>query len=137
VLRPDDNARLPAALRLLAWLLIFWEPLAFAAAAAGAINAIAVRGVGVALVLAVRLITTALSVAAGRALLDRRDAGVRLACVALPSSAAVQLFAALTRYFPSNRVPGDAPIYATGILTYYGGWLLYLILRRPTGRDSS
>jgi hypothetical protein len=123
--------------RILALLLIFWEPLAFAVAAAGSVNAIAVRGVSVALVLSARLITTALSVAAGRALLDRRRAGVRLACVALPSSAAVQIFAALTRYFPSNRVPGDDPIYVTGILTYYGGWLLYLTLRRPIDHDSS
>jgi hypothetical protein len=125
------------ALRILAWLLIFWEPLAFAVAAAGSMNAIAVRGVGVVLVLSARLITTALSVAAGRALVDRRHAGALMASVALPCSAAVQIFATLTRYFPSNRAPGDDAIYVTGILTYYGGWLLYLTLRRPIDRDSS
>jgi hypothetical protein len=114
-------------LRILAFLLTWWEPLGFAVAAAGAINAVQVRGVPVALVLVARLLTTVLSVAAGRALVDTRWSSRTLALAALPASAAVQLFAALTPYFPSNRMPGDTPLYVAAILTYYGGWTAYLL----------
>jgi hypothetical protein len=113
-------------LRLLATLLMVWEPIAFAAAAAGAFNALQVRGASVAGVLVARLIVTALCIAAGRALLDRRPAGPQMARVALLFSAAVQLFAFLTPYFPSNRMPGDTPLYVAVTTAYYGGWLVYL-----------
>jgi hypothetical protein len=101
---------LSAGLRVLALLLIVWEPLAFALAAARAFNAIAVRGPSVVLVLAARLIATALCVAAGRALLDARPAGVTLSTIGLSLSCAVQVFALLTPYFPSNRPPDDTPL---------------------------
>ncbi len=113
-------------LRLLCVLLTVWEPVLFAAAAVTSMNAIQVRGVAVALVLAARFGATALSVAAGRALQDRRASGVGLAKVALSLSAAVQLFATFSPYYPSNRLPGDAPLYAAATTVYYGGWLLYL-----------
>jgi hypothetical protein len=117
-------------LRVLALLLVVWEPLGFAVAASGAMNALAVRGTSVALVLAARLVVTALSVAAGLTLLDGRRAGVALGAVALGLSACVQLIGALTPYFPSNRVPGDAPLYVMEIAVYYGGWLIYLATSR-------
>jgi hypothetical protein len=117
-------------LRVLALLLVVWEPLGFAVAASGAMNALAVRGASVALVLGVRLVAAALSVAAGITLLDGRRAGVPLAAAALGLSASVQLFGAVTPYFPSNRMPGDAPLYVTEIAVYYGGWLIYLATSR-------
>lgn len=113
-------------LRLLATLLTVWEPIAFAVVAAGAFNALQVRGAGVAVVLTARLAATALCIAAGRALLDRRPAALPLARAALTIAAAVQFVALLTPYFPSNRMPGDTPIYVAATATYYGGWLLYL-----------
>jgi hypothetical protein len=125
----DENTRdvkLTRPLRVLAFLLIFVEPLGFAVAAAGSMNAIAVRGVSVVLVLLARLIATALSVAAGRALQDGRSTGVTLALIALPSSAAVQIFATITPYFPSNSPPGDAPVYVALLLLYYGSWSAYV-----------
>lgn len=113
-------------LRVLATLLMMWEPVACAAVAATAFNALQVRGASVGLVLLARLLTTALCIAAGRALLDRRPSGPSLARLALVTSAAVQLFAYLTPYFPSNRMPGDTPIYVGLTAAYYGGWLAYL-----------
>lgn len=112
--------------RLLALLLIGWEPLAFAVAAAGASNAIQVRGHAVTLVLLARLAATAASIAAGRSLLARQPWAPSLAKGALLASAAVQLFAAVTPYFPSNRLPGQTPLFVAATLAYYGGWLLYL-----------
>lgn len=112
-------------LRLLALVLTLWEPVSFAVAAAGAINAIGVRGLPVVLVLMVRLATTATCVAAGRALLDRRPSAPTLAKVALVGSGAVQLVAQLTPWFPTNRPPGDAPLYVAWTILFYGGWSAY------------
>lgn len=113
-------------LRVLCWMLTLWEPLVFAIAAAGAVNAISVRGAPVALVLLARMAGTALCFAGGRALLDRRPSGPALATAALALSGAVQLFAYATPYFPSNRMPGETPLYVTATLAYYGGWIAYL-----------
>jgi len=32
----------------------------------------------------------------------------------------------LSPYFPSNRMPGDAPLYVAASLAYHGAWLAYL-----------
>ena len=113
-------------LLVLSRVLIIWEPLEFAVAAFGALNAIAVRGLPVALVLLVRLAATALSVAAGRAMYDRNSSGPRLATVALALTGATRLFAYLTPYFPSNRLPGQTSLYVAVVIVYYGGGLAYL-----------
>jgi hypothetical protein len=124
-------------LRLLALLLIVWEPVGFAAAAAGAFNAVAVRGTPVVLVLAARLVATALCVAAGRALMDGRSSAPLLAKLGLSASLLVQLFAALTTYFPSNRLPGQTPLYVSALFVYYGGWLAYVFRSRRVARLSA
>ena len=120
----------PAAIRgwvrVLALLLTVWEPVSFAATAAGSFNAIAVRGIPVVLVLASLLAATAMCVAAGRALLDRRQAGPLLAKIALAISLAVKVFAAVTPYFPNNRLPGETTAYVAGTLVYYAAALAYL-----------
>ena len=113
-------------MRVLALLLTVWEPVSFAAAAAGSFNAIAVRGVPVVLVLVFRLCATATCVAAGRALLDRRSSAPSLARIALAMSFAVKVFAAVTPFFPSNRLPGETTAYVVGAFAYYGVWLAYL-----------
>ena len=111
---------------MLSRVLMIWEPLEFAVAAFGAINAIEVRGLPVAFVLLMRLVATALSVAAGRALSDRNSSGPRLATVALALTGATRLFAYLTPYFPSNRLPGQTSLYVAAVIVYYGGGLAYL-----------
>jgi len=124
----DDTtpARIGGWVRVLALLLTVWEPVSFAAVAAGSFNAIAVRGVSVVLVLASRLAATATCVAAGRALLDRRPAAPSLARIALALSLAVKVFAVVTPYFPNNRLPGETTLYVAGTVVYYGACLAYL-----------
>jgi hypothetical protein len=109
-------------LRALGLVLTVWEPVTFAVMAAGAFNAITVRGLPVAMVLLARLVSTAFSVAAGRALSDRRPSGRSFARAALALSAGVQLFAYLTPYFPSNRMPGETPAYVAATIIWYGAW---------------
>jgi hypothetical protein len=116
--------------RLLAFLLTTFEPLEFAVVAAGSWSAIRVRGAAVVLVLAARLITTLLCVVAGRMLLTGAATAFTVARVALAASAAVRIFAYTTPYFPSNRMPGDTPLYVAATLIYYVGWMLYLTRRR-------
>jgi hypothetical protein len=107
-----------------------WEPIAFAIVAAGAFNAIAVRGAPVILVLVARLLTTLACVVAGRALVDRKTGALNIARAALVSSAVVQIFAAMTPYFPSNRPPEQTLVYVGWTIVYYFGWTLYLSLSK-------
>jgi len=111
---------------VLSRVLIIWEPLEFAVAASGAFNAVAVRGLPVVLVLAVRLAATVLSVAAARSLSSRDPGSPTLAMAALGLTGAVRVFAYLTPYFPSNRLPGQTPFYVAATVLYYGGCLAYL-----------
>ena len=113
-------------LLVLSRVLIVWEPIEFAIAAFGAFNAMSVRGLPVVLVLFARLVATALSVAAGRSLYDRNPNGPRLAIAALALTGATRLFAYLTPYFPSNRPPGQTPLYVALVVMFYGGGLAYL-----------
>ena len=41
-------------------------------------------------------------------------------------SAATDVFVYLTPYFPSNRGPGETPIFVTVSLIYYAVWIIYL-----------
>lgn len=124
---PDGSARATGPVWLLGMLLTLWEPASFALVAAGAFNAISVRGAPVALLLIARLGTTALAFAAGRALLDLRPGAPALTRAALVALAAVQLMAELTPWFPTNRLPGDTPFYVGWTVLYYGSWLLYVV----------
>lgn len=117
---------LPWPLQVLSRLLLVWEPANFALAALGAFNAIALRGWPVVAVLAARLTTAVLSVAASRALAGRHAGARTLARGALLSSLAVHLFVYATPYFPSNRMPGDTLWYAGLACVYYCGWSAYL-----------
>jgi hypothetical protein len=132
VSRDDRSTAASEAQPLKGWLLvlsralIIWEPLEFAVAASGALNAVAVRGLPVVLVLAVRLAATVLSMAAARSLSSRDPRSPTLAMVALGLTGAIRLFAYLTPYFPSNRLPGQTPFYVAVTVVYYGGCLAYL-----------
>jgi hypothetical protein len=114
-------------LLLLSRLLIVWHPLTFAIAA---MDAIAVRGAPVVAVLVLRIIVTAVGVAAGIALSNRHAGAVTLAKIALISSGATDLFVYSTPYFPNNRIPGDTIYYVAVSLAYHGGWLMYLFRSR-------
>ena len=107
-----------------------WQPLNLAVAAMGALDAIAVRGPAVVMVLVIRMIVTALGIAAGIALSNRHAGAVTLAKAALLCSAATDLFVYSTPYFPNNRMPGDTIYYVAGSLAYHGAWLMYLFRSR-------
>jgi hypothetical protein len=124
------DARRPYGVRgwlfVLCVLLLIWGPVSLALVASNALPALAVRGLPLAMVLIGRLFVTSCGIAAGIALLTRRGPAVTMAALALILSAAIDLAVYLTPYFPSNRMPGDTPIYVAASLTYHGLWLAYL-----------
>jgi hypothetical protein len=113
-------------LLLLCRLLVVFHPLSLAVTASGALSALSVRGTAVALILILRLIVIGFGMAAGRALQTRQPGAVTLAKAALLASAATDVFVYTTPYFPSNRPPGDTPLYVAATLAYHGAWLAYL-----------
>jgi len=113
-------------LLLLCRLLIVFHPLSLAVTASGALNAVAVRGTAVVLILVLRLVVVGFGMAAGRALQTLQPGAVTLARLALVASAATDLFVYATPYFPNNRLPGDTVYYVAASLAYHGAWLLYL-----------
>src|SRR5262249_30744708 len=96
-------------------------------AASSVLDRLPTRGLPLALVLLLRLLVTALGIAAGLALLARRGGAVALAKTALLASAATDLFVYLTPFYPNNRLPGDTVWYVAVSLAYHGVWLAYLL----------
>jgi hypothetical protein len=125
-----SQKRIGGWLLVLSRLLIIGQPLYLALIASQSFNAIAVRGRPVVLVLLLRLAVTALGVAAGTALSNRRPFAVRLAQVAIVAAAAVHTFVLTTSYFPNNLKPGDTPIVLGAWLAFYGCWLAFLFRSR-------
>ena len=113
-------------LLVLCALLLVWHPLSLGFVALSMLDRLPVRGLPLALVLLLRLLVTALGIAAGLALLARRGAAVTLAKTALVASAATDLFVYLTPFYPNNRLPGDTVWYVAASLAYHGVWLAYL-----------
>ena len=109
---------------------MLWQPVTVGLAASRALDSLALGGLPMALVLMLRLLAAALGVAAGLALLRRRMGAVKLARAALVAAAATDLFVYLTPFAPSNRAPGETPVLIAVSLTYYAGWLLYLLRSR-------
>jgi len=114
-------------LLVLCALLLIWQPLSLGLAASTLLDALAMRGLPLALVLTLRLLVTAMGIAAGLALLARRAAAVTLAKVALVASAATDVFVYSTSYYPSNRLPGDTVWFIVASLAYHSVWLAYLV----------
>jgi hypothetical protein len=126
--------RAPSGIRgwllLLCAMLILWQPFSIAFVASGALRSLTLRGVGLALILVVRLLAAALGIAAGLALLGRRAGAVRMAKASLAASAAVDLIVYTTPYFPNNRPPGSTIVFVFASLVYYAGWFAYLSFSR-------
>ena len=114
-------------LLVLGAVLLVWQPINLALIASAMVDQIAIRGAGLAIVLVARVLVTALGVAAGIALVGRREGAVGMAKAALVASAVTDVFIYTTSYAPSNRMPGDAPLYVAGSLAYHGIWLAYLV----------
>jgi hypothetical protein len=114
------------------WLLVFclllliWQPLSLGLVASSVLDALAAGGLPPILVLLTRLLVTGCGIGAGLALLGRRPGAVTLAKASLALSAATDVFVYTTPFFPSNRAPGEAPIYIVASLAYSTVWFLYL-----------
>jgi hypothetical protein len=126
----NDSARQPRGiggwLLVLCFLLLVWGPVRGALVGSNALSVLSVRGPSLAFALAALTLVTAFGVAAGIALLSRHAPAVWMARTALVLSAAMDLVIYLSPYFPSNRVPGDTPLYVAASLAYHGTWLAYL-----------
>jgi hypothetical protein len=117
-------------LLVLCLLLLVWGPVRSALIASNALEALSVRGPSLAAALVVLVLVTSFGVAAGIALLTKRGPAVAMGKAALILSAALDLVIYTTSYFPSNRMPGDAPFYVAASLSYHGAWLAYLLRSR-------
>ena len=124
-------------LLLLCLLLMVWQPITVGLTSSAALNSISIGGLPVTLVLILRLLVTGLGIAAGLALLNRRIGAVNLARIVLIVSAATDTFVYTTPYFPSNRGPGETPIFIAVSLLYYSVWIVYLSRSRRVRRTFS
>jgi hypothetical protein len=117
-------------LRLLAVLLIFWEPLHFAAEALGVLPTIAYRGALAIAELILHGIVAALSAAAGLALSNGSPDGRRLATVAVIAVAARTIQSLYFSVLPNNTTPGAEPVYAA-VVVGIAVVAVVVIRRRP------
>jgi hypothetical protein len=123
---PVTGSRPPLPARVLAALLVVWEPLTFALTASAALPRLVIYGLPAFALLAYRGLVVGLGIAAGRALWAGRTEGPTLArsWAILHATAVVLTFA--TPYFPSNRVPGaKGPVLAL-LLLIDGAWWAWL-----------
>jgi len=109
--------------------LMVWQPLSLGLAASSALEAVAVRGWPLMIVIAIRVAVAGFGIAAGLAILGRHPGAIAMAKASLALSAATDIFVYTTSYFPDNRVPGDTPFYVAASLAYYSAWMAYLIKR--------
>ena len=129
-------------LLVLCLLLLVGHPLVVGLAVSRAIESLALIGLPLAALIAVRMLGTAFGVGAGIALLKRRAAGVAMAKAALTISAAIDIVVLTTPFVPASRAPGEAPILVAATICYYGAWVSYLFLSKrvsatfadPSGR---
>jgi hypothetical protein len=119
---------------VLCGLLLIWQPISTGLVVSSALGSLAARGLPMALIMVLRILVTGFGVGAGLALLGRRPGAVILARVSLVASAAVDLIVYSTPYFPSNRAPGETPLYVLASLTYCAVWMTYLIRSKRVHR---
>ena len=117
-------------LLVLCLLLLFWQPISFGLLASAVLNRLSIRGWPFALVLLLRVVVTAIGIAAGLALLRRHPGAVTIAKASLVASAATDVFVYATPYFPNSRMPGDTTIVMAASLGYHAIWLTYLFRSR-------
>lgn len=116
--------------RLLALLLIVWEPLNLALIASAFLDRLAERGWPAIALLVTRLGVTGLGVAAGRAMLSDREGWLTLARVATGLALAAAAVTMLTDIWPSSRPPGlRGPVIAL-TLTWYATWFVWTLRQR-------
>lgn len=131
---PDRPAR---SLILLIVALRTYEPVMAALAASSGWHAVGVRGWPVAVIILLRLGVAVLAWVSASAV-SRRDPTARpLAVTVFSLSGTVQVIAATTSWFPSNRQPDDVPLVVAALVCYYGAWLTFVVrtTRLPRRHD--
>ncbi len=118
-------------LRLLAVILIFWEPLHFAAELLGVFPTIAYRGVLAVVELVAHGLVAAVSAAAGFALLNRVPDGRRLAAFAVVAVAGRTIQSLYLSVLPNNTPPGTAPLYVGAVIVVAAIGMV-IVRSRPT-----
>lgn len=103
-----------------------WTPVELAFTAPRLIDRIAIRGPGLAVILAMQVLVAALGIGAGLSLLGRRPGAVALAKTALLASAAIEIVTYVSPSYPHNRPPGDALLSLVAALAFYAVWFAYL-----------
>ena len=121
-------------LLVLCLLLLVWQPISLGMVVPGALDALAFRGLPLALVLLLRIVVAGFGIAAGISLLALMPAAVTMAKMSLVLSAATDLFVYTTPYFPNNRMPGDTAPVAVAAMAYYAVWFAYLVRSRRVRR---
>ena len=94
--------------------------------AANAFTALPLRGWPLGVILVARLAVAAFGLAAGLAIGNRRPSAVGMAQTALALLAVMDVIVYTSPYYPSNLVPGDAPLYVAASMAYHAGWIVYL-----------
>jgi hypothetical protein len=112
------------------WLIVL-QPVSLGLIASNALSALQYRGLSLGLTLVLRVLVAGMGVAAGLALLTRREAALTFARWSLVAAAASDTLVYTTGFFPSNRFPGDTPLYVAGTLLFYGAWFAYLTRLEP------
>jgi hypothetical protein len=116
---------------LLSGFLLLWQPLRMAMNASIEIQSLPLRGWPLAVGLGLRLIVTAVGVAAGISLFTRKPGAVSLAKCALVLSAALDALVYFSPIFPNNRMPGQTPVFVAASVLYHGFWIAYLVRLKP------
>ena len=118
------------------WLLVFclflvvWQPVSLALRAAAVLDALPLRGLPLALLLATRVLVTSFGIAAGTAIVRRAAGALTMAKTALALSAAADVVAYATPYWPNNRPPGEASLVIAVVFICYTAWMTYLFRSR-------
>jgi hypothetical protein len=122
--------RLAPSLKIVAVLLLVWEPLNFAATALNVWPTLAYRGWIPAAELVLQAMIAALCAAAGMMLLNDAPDGRRIARAAVILSVARVVSALYWSALPRHTAPGAEPVYAATAIVI--GVLMLLVLREPS-----
>ena len=123
---PADAVRLPAPVRVLALVLLFWVPFSLALEASAGLPRLVHYGVPAIALLLLRIGVAGLGVAAGRALWAVQPSAVQIAQAWLVLDIAVTALTLATPYFPSNRLPGARRRDLAVAVAFNAAWFVYL-----------
>ena len=113
--------------RLLALLLMIYEPLNLALAAAMLLPGLPDRGWAAAALLAARLAITGFGFAVGRGLWERQPGAVALARWATGLHLATTVLVAATSIWPKSLPPGVREPAAIVAVSWYAGWFIWTL----------